>query len=40
MGKKEDLSDFEHKMVVCARQAGQSILKNCWSTGIFMLNHL
>ncbi len=24
MGKKEDLSDFEHGMVVCARQAGIS----------------
>ncbi len=27
MGRKGDLSDFEHGMVVCARQAGLSISK-------------
>ncbi len=27
MGKKEDLSDFERGMVVCARRAGLSISK-------------
>ncbi len=40
MGKKGDLSDFEHGMVVGARRAGLSISKLSISTWIFMHNHL
>jgi len=36
MGKKGDLSDFEHGIVVVAGQAGLSAS----STGIFTHNHL
>ncbi len=39
MGKKGDLSDFEHGRVVGARRAGLSISKPA-DTGIFTHNHL
>lgn len=37
MGKKEDLSAFEHGMVVGARQTEN--FGNCWPTWILMYNH-